>query len=155
MQPEAILAQTPLVLPPLGLSRIAMQQGGPMADFEHRRDRGIVRFSASLNLQSAIDLVETIDMLHRVYFYDLIEIQISSIGGVSTALEHCLAAHERWRAASVRGGPPRRGAARGGLRRTPARTACRRGARRGSHGLRAAAGGAGRPVRGAVPRGRI
>ena len=73
-----------------------------MADFQHRRDRGIVRFSGELNLEAAVDLVETIDMLHRVYFYDLIELQISSLGGVSTALEHYLAAHERWRAAGVR-----------------------------------------------------
>ena len=48
------------------------------------------------------DLVETVDLLTSVYFYDLIEIQISSLGGVSTALEHYLAAHERWRAAGVR-----------------------------------------------------
>ena len=46
--------------------------------------------------------VETVDLLTSVYFYDLIEIQISSLGGVSTALEHYLAAHERWRAAGVR-----------------------------------------------------
>ena len=73
-----------------------------MADFQHRRDRGIVRFSGELNLEAAVDLVETVDLLTRVYFYDLIEIQISSLGGVSTALEHYLAAHERWRAAGVR-----------------------------------------------------
>ena len=73
-----------------------------MADFQHRRDRGIVRFSGELKLSAAVDLVETIDMLHRVYFYDLIELQISSRGGVSTALDHYLAAHERWRAAGVR-----------------------------------------------------
>ena len=73
-----------------------------MADFKHRRDRGIVRFSGELNLAAAVDLVETVDLLTSVYFYDLIEIQISSLGGVSTALEHYLAAHERWRAAGVR-----------------------------------------------------
>ena len=73
-----------------------------MADFKHRRDRGIVRFSGELNHAAAVDLVETVDLLTRVYFYDLIEIQISSLGGVSTALEHYLAAHERWRAAGVR-----------------------------------------------------
>ena len=73
-----------------------------MADFKHRRDRGIVRFSGELNLEAAVDLVETVDLLTRVYFYDLIELQISSLGGVSTALEHYLAAHERWRAAGVR-----------------------------------------------------
>ena len=73
-----------------------------MADFKHRRDRGIVRFSGELNLSAAVDLVETVDLLTSVYFYDLIEIQISSLGGVSTALEHFLAAHERWRAAGVR-----------------------------------------------------
>ena len=73
-----------------------------MANFQHRRDRGIVRFSGELNLAAAVDLVETVDLLTRVYFYDLIEIQISSLGGVSTALEHYLAAHERWRAAGVR-----------------------------------------------------
>ena len=73
-----------------------------MADFKHRRDRGIVRFSGEFNLAAAVDLVETVDLLTRVYFYDLIEIQIPSLGGVSTALEHFLAAHERWRAAGVR-----------------------------------------------------
>ena len=73
-----------------------------MADFQHRRDRGIVRFCGELNLEAAVDLVETVDLLTSVYFYDLIEIQISSLGGVSTALEHYLAAHERWRAAGVR-----------------------------------------------------
>ena len=73
-----------------------------MADFKHRRDRGIVRFSGEINLAAAVDLVETVDLLTSVYFYDLIELQISSLGGVSTALEHYLAAHERWRAAGVR-----------------------------------------------------
>ena len=73
-----------------------------MADFQHRRDRALVRFSGELTLEAAVDLVETIDTLVRVYFYDLIEIQISSLGGASSALEHYLDAHRRWRAAGVR-----------------------------------------------------
>ena len=73
-----------------------------MANFQHRRDRALVRFCGELTREATVDLVETIDMLVRVYFYVLIEIQISSLGGASSALEHYLDAHRRWRAAGVR-----------------------------------------------------
>ena len=73
-----------------------------MVNFQHRRDRALVRFCGELTREATVDLVETIDMLVRVYFYVLIEIQISSLGGASSALEHYLDAHRRWRAAGVR-----------------------------------------------------
>ena len=58
--------------------------------------------AGELTREATVDLVETIDMLVRVYFYVLIEIQISSLGGASSALEHYLDAHRRWRAGGVR-----------------------------------------------------
>ena len=73
-----------------------------MAQYQHRHDRAVVRFSGDLTHEAAVDLVDTVDLLLRVYYYPLIEIQISSNGGASTALEHYLDALARWRAAGVR-----------------------------------------------------
>ena len=73
-----------------------------MAEYQHHTDRAVVRLSGALTHESAVDLVDTVDLLVRVYFYPLVEIQISSPGGVSVALEHWLDALSRWRAAGLR-----------------------------------------------------
>ena len=73
-----------------------------MASYQHRADRAIVEFSGDLTPAAAVDVVDTVDMLVRNYFYTLVEIRISSPGGVSSALEHCLDAQRRWRDAGVR-----------------------------------------------------
>lgn len=73
-----------------------------MAEYQHRHDRAVVRFSGELTHEPAVDLVDTVDMLLRVYYYTLVELHISSPGGTSAALEHWLDARRRWRAAGVR-----------------------------------------------------
>ena len=120
MKPTAMVYRAPPVF---------QATGGPMADFKHRRDRGIVRFSGELNLAAAVDLVETVDLLTRVYFYDLIEIQISSLGGVSTALEH-------YSLRTSAGAPPASGCAPASstVRRAP-RRCCSRSVTSGSPSL--------------------
>ena len=65
MKPTAMVYRAPPVF---------QAQGGPMADFKHRRDRGIVRFSGELNHAAAVDSGrDGRSFCTRVYFYDLIE----------------------------------------------------------------------------------
>ena len=84
--------------------------------FIHHPDRAVVRVAGELSVDAVEELVDTVDMLCRVYFYSLIEIRIGSRGGTSAALGHYSDALARWRAAGVRGAHPcrhRRGERRG------------------------------------------
>ncbi|MDD9982377.1 MAG: type IV secretory system conjugative DNA transfer family protein, partial [Gammaproteobacteria bacterium] len=74
----------------------------PLAQPPRRPAGGAARFSGELTHAAAVDLVDTVDLLVRVYYYPLVELQISSNGGASTALEHYLDAQRRWREAGVR-----------------------------------------------------
>ena len=73
-----------------------------MVNYQHRADRAVVQFSGELSHEAAVELVDTVDLLVRVYFYPLIELIIASLGGASSALEHYLDALRRWRASGVR-----------------------------------------------------
>ena len=73
-----------------------------MVKYQHRADRAVVQFSGELTHEAAVDLVDTVDMLVRVYFYPLVELDITSPGGASSALEHYLDAQRRWAARGVR-----------------------------------------------------
>ena len=73
-----------------------------MVNYQHRADRAVVQFSGELTHEAAVELVDTVDMLVRVYFYSLIELIIASLGGASSALEHYLHALRRWRVSGVR-----------------------------------------------------
>ena len=73
-----------------------------MVNYQHRADRAVVQFSGELTHEAAVELVDTVDMLVRVYFHSVVELVIASLGGASSALEHYLNAQCRWRAAGVR-----------------------------------------------------
>ena len=73
-----------------------------MVNYQHRADRAVVQFSGELTHEAAVELVDTLDTLVRVYFYSLIELIIASLGGASSALEHYLHALRRWRESGVR-----------------------------------------------------
>ena len=73
-----------------------------MVNYQHRADRAVVQFSGELTHEAAVELVDTVDMLVRVYFHSVVELVIASLGGASSALEHHLKAQCRWRAAGVR-----------------------------------------------------
>ena len=70
--------------------------------FIHHTDHAVVRLAGELSLDAVEELVDTVDMLRRVYFYSLIEIRIGSRGGTSAALGAYCDALARWRDAGVR-----------------------------------------------------
>ena len=70
--------------------------------FIHHPDRAVVRLAGELSVDAVEELVDTVDMLCRVYFYSLIEIRIGSRGGTSAALGAYCDALARWRDAGVR-----------------------------------------------------
>ena len=70
--------------------------------FIHYSDRAVVRVAGELTVDAVEELVDTVDMLCRVYFYSLIEIRIGSRGGTSAALGSFCDALARWRDAGVR-----------------------------------------------------
>ena len=70
--------------------------------FIHHPDRAVVRLAGALCVDAVEELVDTVDMLCRVYFYSLIEIRIGSRGGTSAALGAYCDALARWRDAGVR-----------------------------------------------------
>ena len=70
--------------------------------FIHHPDRAVVRLAGELSVDAVEELVDTVDMLRRVYFYSLIEIRIGSRGGTSAALGAYCDALARWRDAGVR-----------------------------------------------------
>ena len=73
-----------------------------MVQFKHRADRALVQLSGELTQAEAVELVDTVDLLVETYFYTLVEVLITSPGGVAAALEHYLDAQRRWRDAGVR-----------------------------------------------------
>ena len=73
-----------------------------MVKYQHRADRALVQLSGELTHAEAVELVDTVELLVRAYFYALVELHIASPGGASTALEHYLDAQRRWRAAGIR-----------------------------------------------------
>ena len=70
--------------------------------FIHHPDRAVVRLAGALCVDAVEELVDTVDLLRRVYFYSLIEIRIGSRGGTSAALGAYCDALARWRDAGVR-----------------------------------------------------
>ena len=73
-----------------------------MANYRHSGDRAVVFFNDDLAWDVAVDLVDTVDLLVRGYFYAVMEIQIASNGGSTDALDYFLAAQQRWRSGGVR-----------------------------------------------------
>ena len=70
--------------------------------FIHLPDRAVVRVAGDLTLDVVEELVDTVDMLRRVYFYALIELRIGSRGGTSATIGHYCDALARWRVAGLR-----------------------------------------------------
>ena len=73
-----------------------------MTTFRTHPDHAVVLFDAELTWAAATDLVDVVDLMVHGYFYRRIEIVIASNGGLTLALDHYLAALQRWRAAGVR-----------------------------------------------------
>ena len=73
-----------------------------MATFHHEHDHGVVSFSGDLSWDESRALVDAVDTLVDSYFYDEVELVISSPGGQLAALDHFLDAAQRWRARGVR-----------------------------------------------------
>ena len=72
-----------------------------MATFHHRDDHGVVTFSGDLTWEEVRDIVYAVDTLVDIYFYQKVEVFISSPGGQIPALDDYLAAVQRWRARGV------------------------------------------------------
>ena len=70
-------------------------------DFEHRGDYVAVTFSGELLIPAVLELVNLIDALVDNYFYDRIDLVISSPGGLVQAANPYLSALARWRARGV------------------------------------------------------
>ena len=60
--------------------------------FYHRRYHALVVFDGKLTWESALDLVETLDTVIERYFYDAVELIVTSPGGDTDALWHVLVA---------------------------------------------------------------
>ena len=71
------------------------------ASFYHHHDHAVVSFSDELTWTTAIDLVDTVDIVVDNYFYRVVELLIASPGGKVVALDYLLNAFERWRAEGV------------------------------------------------------
>ena len=72
-----------------------------MASFTFRPHHADVFFSGELTLQSASDLIETVDLVIDAYFYRCVVVSIDSSGGLVEALARFLAAQRRWRDSGV------------------------------------------------------
>ena len=73
-----------------------------MSTFRTHPDHAVVLFHDELTWEAASDLVDVVDLMIDAYFYRRVEIVIASSGGLTLALDHYLAAQQRWRAAGVR-----------------------------------------------------
>ena len=71
--------------------------------FTHRESHAVVQFSGDVTWDSILEVINVVDTLLHVYFYNEIELMIvSSHGGRVDALVHYLATVERWRADGMR-----------------------------------------------------
>ena len=73
-----------------------------MATFHHKHDRGVVSFAGELTWDEARAIVDAGDTLVDSYFYNDVELDISSSGGQIAAFDHYLEATRRWHARGVR-----------------------------------------------------
>ena len=73
-----------------------------MASFHHEDDRGVVTFAGELTWDEARAITDAGDTLVDTYFYDDVELVISSSGGHIAPLDHYLEAVRRWQARGVR-----------------------------------------------------
>lgn len=72
-----------------------------MAVFHHEHDRAVITSSGELSLDEGRDIVAAGDTLIESYFYNEVDLVISSPGGQLAALDHCIDAMRRWRASGV------------------------------------------------------
>ena len=73
-----------------------------MIPYRHCGDHAVVLFREELTWEATVDLVDTVDLLVDMYFYDRIELVLVSNGGLAAAFDHYWAARRRWRARDVR-----------------------------------------------------
>ena len=70
-------------------------------DYEHCGDHAAVSFSGDLTVEAVTGLVNLVDRLVDIYFYDRVDLIITSPGGMTQAAAPFLSALERWRARGV------------------------------------------------------
>ena len=69
--------------------------------FHHRGDRGVVNFSGDLDFGSCLELAESIEVLVDAYYYDLVQIDVASSGGLLPAFDHFRLVLEHFQARGV------------------------------------------------------
>ena len=79
-----------------------MQSDGHSILVEHEHERAVVSFVAPVTESSVIELVRTINELHRQRFYRHVELQIASPGGQVLALQYFLEALAYWKDRGLR-----------------------------------------------------
>ena len=68
---------------------------------QHRHEQVAVHLTGVLTWPAAMEFVDTVDALVDNYFYERVEVLVSSPGGLTAALDHVVRALERWRAQGV------------------------------------------------------
>ena len=63
--------------------------------FQHAHDHAVVNVNGHLDWDVAFSLVDTLDTMVETYFYNTIEMVVSSPGGDNQALHYCLARRDR------------------------------------------------------------
>ena len=63
--------------------------------FQHAHDHAVVNLHGYLDWDAAFSLVDTLDTMVETYFYNTIEMVVSSPGGDNQALHYCLARLDR------------------------------------------------------------
>lgn len=72
-----------------------------MASFKFHPHHGEVFFSGELTLESASDLIDTVDLMIDAYHYRRVVISIDSCGGLVQAFGRFMTAKDRWQGAGI------------------------------------------------------
>ena len=83
------------------LPRLALEGPALAISFSHRGTHAVVHFAGTLEWESAAELVDTVDTLTEHYFYNVVELVVTSSGGATEAFEHVLGAMRRWKLGGV------------------------------------------------------
>ena len=70
--------------------------------YSHHGTHAAVHFTGPLDWDSAVELVDVVETLTTHYFYDVVELTVTSNGGATEAFDHVLGAMRRWEAGGVR-----------------------------------------------------
>lgn len=65
--------------------------------YAHAGDHSVVAFNGELDWDTSRELVEVVDGLVHEYFYTLVGLLVTSLGGNVRAFEFFLNRHEEWR----------------------------------------------------------